>query len=529
MQSLTIYLIKEWIEKNKVIKGGLPYKNIQWIWNVYYKKTDSKIPQRCSFFWNEYFTDLKVSSLSWIFLSEVKWRLFALTFWQWWKYLLNKWVCEERFWFLVSLNSIKEDSLRSLDVVDLDSVWLQKRLQSVKPDFSDRFWFDVEKDLVRSITWLTKNEEKYWKILTWKDSLNARLNINISDLNSYLAICLERFTCDEYKENFPRIDNISEATPSKKVELDEVLIKELQKEQPENLYLTIPDIIDRSEFWYFSFKTWNNVELFQELEIKDFKKFLDENNIKYELDTIKKQKIYGIKNGEDFIFDHWNIYNCFHFEYYSSHENKTFILNWWKRYEINNDIVESVNKYYEEIPDMSLQFKIPDCEDKHADENEYNKEFSDINEALCLDKKLEHIPWESSFEVCDVYTKNKEFVHIKKYYGSPSLSHLFNQWYVSAKTFLDKSIRKKINDDLLTGIYKITDIDKQNISDYSVVFGIITKNAKLKRIPFFSKLTLMRTHKELSNIWYQVWLFFIEDKQNKTKTCKISKKTNLEN
>lgn len=51
----------------------------------------------------------------------------------------------------------------------------------------------------------------------------------------------------------------------------------------------------------------------------------------------------------------------------------------------------------------------------------------------------------SSIEVCDILTKDKELIHVKKNGSSSNLSHLFNQAAVSGETLLDSKFRKEAN------------------------------------------------------------------------------------
>jgi uncharacterized protein (TIGR04141 family) len=52
-------------------------------------------------------------------------------------------------------------------------------------------------------------------------------------------------------------------------------------------------------------------------------------------------------------------------------------------------------------------------------------------------------------EFCDVFSKGKELIHIKRYGGSATLSHLFYQGMASAEFFqMDLEYRKLIREKL---------------------------------------------------------------------------------
>jgi len=108
----------------------------------------------------------------------------------------------------------------------------------------------------------------------------------------------------------------------------------------------------------------------------------------------------------------------------------------------------------------------------------------------------------SQFEFSDLYSNDKKMIHIKRYSGSSVLSHLFSQGVNAAKAFLsDLEFRTKVNE-LLPKSFAIMPITKPSPERYEVVFGIISKTADALPValPFFSKLTLINSVKELTNL-----------------------------
>lgn len=523
--SFTIYLIKEWVKESEILnKKDLENTDITWVWKVYYKQGEKKTPKWMDFFWSENFEGIFSSNVSGAFIEKWWNRFFALVFWTWWRFLLNKWIHEERFWLKVTLNSVKKDSIKAVDVTNLEWNWLQSRIQSVKPNSSENFWFDIERDLVKAITWRSKDDTKYWTILTGKDSLNVRIKLDITELKSFLWILLEQYENKEYEKDFPWINSLYEIENIIDWKecywykfLNDKLIEEINKSEPEGVHLSIPDIIDWSDFWGFSYKTWKKKELVDNLSIVQFKKAIwDE--VKF--DDIKRKSIYLYSSLSETYKDHWKIKDCIYFEYHDDKKNQTYILTWWKWFKIKDSLVSDVNTYFKNI-DRNNEFTIIDYSDDHKDENEYNEAFAKENNCLALDKALTNIQWHSSFELCDILSPNKHLIHIKRYSGSSVLSHLFNQWFVSANYLLDKEIRRKVINNLkdkLIWDFEIKEDDRPNNTWYSIVYWIIKKdNWKEFDIPFFSKMTLMHIVKTLTNIWYKVSIFTIKDEKIKKK------------
>ena len=120
-------------------------------------------------------------------------------------------------------------------------------------------------------------------------------------------------------------------------------------------------------------------------------------------------------------------------------------------------------------------------------------------------------------EACDIFTKQKQFIHVKNKGQSAQLSHLFAQGKVSAECFSsDESFRKQIADIAVEkfGIETFDFSIKPSSNEYEVVYAIIDDkdsdiNAKL---PFFSKVNLMLTAQELERMHFKYSVCLIKRK-----------------
>ena len=123
-------------------------------------------------------------------------------------------------------------------------------------------------------------------------------------------------------------------------------------------------------------------------------------------------------------------------------------------------------------------------------------------------------------EFCDVYSNRKELIHIKRYGGSATLSHLFYQGVVSAEYFqMDVAYRKLIHDKLKPAFRNFDPNDRPERDEYHVVFAIISKSDKPLTMPFFSKVGIRHALRRLRGFGYQVSLAKIPV----TKSRKIKK------
>jgi uncharacterized protein (TIGR04141 family) len=111
----------------------------------------------------------------------------------------------------------------------------------------------------------------------------------------------------------------------------------------------------------------------------------------------------------------------------------------------------------------------------------------------------------SSVEFCDLFSKDKKLVHIKKYGGSSVLSHLFQQGVVSGESFLsDLHFRNEVNKKL-DDAYKLEDVGaRPNPSDYEICYAIMSDIPGELHIPFFSKVVMKNAVNRLQTYGYKV-------------------------
>lgn len=144
----------------------------------------------------------------------------------------------------------------------------------------------------------------------------------------------------------------------------------------------------------------------------------------------------------------------------------------------------------------------------HGRMNIYNQEVCKSNPQryFLMDRKTIRMGG-TPIEFCDIYTSDRQFVHVKKYSGSSVLSHLFFQGAVSAENFFNKEYREKVNEKLEDGFKVPT--ERITSSDYEVVFAIAKDNlqeGERPEIPFFSKVSFRSVVSRLRNFGYKVTL-----------------------
>ncbi|WP_228255482.1 TIGR04141 family sporadically distributed protein [Acinetobacter wuhouensis] len=162
---------------------------------------------------------------------------------------------------------------------------------------------------------------------------------------------------------------------------------------------------------------------------------------------------------------------------------------------------------------------------KQEREEDYNEFVVDADPNFCLmDKKNIRIGGAyDKLEHCDLIRNGNEFIHVKFYRSSSTLSHLFSQGFVAAEAFVkDQWYRNQLNPKLPLSMQLADPNMRPDPSNYRIVYAIATEKDIPKELPFFSKITLKNTLKTLRALNYKISLTAIKVDPIllKTKKCK---------
>ena len=503
---LSVYLIKEeYTSPNEILKNydQLEEEGIADVGSFFYKPTRNFKPEWIGkFFGDSIKADIVVSISSAVLLVHTRGKYFALTF-GYGHSLLNHGTWEERFGLKIAMNTIGHENIRSIDKKNMSIAPKLTREQVTKDTVFADFGIDIEQDLIQGITGKSI-DEKFGKTVTGKDALGVSIKVDISNIKPFLELCLEKYNEDRYKEHFGWIDNIYEVKDPKEIEkLNKKLINEIRKANLDRIWMAVPEIIEWQDVSEFKFKknSFGN-----DIDIPSYLNFLSESE-KQNLspETLKKQKIICISASSQGEKHSWSIYNCLYCEI-EKDKGKTNILSNGKWYQVENNFLREVSDSFNSLK-TPIGLNLPICNQKEH-EGDYNERaaIENPNNMYNMDKKMiYHGGVNQKIEFCDLFTKDKEMIHIKKSGTSSVLSHLFSQGSVSGELFyLDPEFRKKVNE-YLPNNYKLANVDKKpDPSDYKIIFAIISNSKKDIDIPFFSKVNIKNISKKLERYGYSV-------------------------
>jgi uncharacterized protein (TIGR04141 family) len=341
--------------------------------------------------------------------------------------------------------------------------------------------------------------------------------MELEELKEKLLLYLKAFDQKRYRDiGFAWVDNVGEVRDSVlKETLDFELVDAIKNNRLDHLHIAPPETTDWERVTGFCFsgikkKIDDHDNYLLNLDIRDY---LDEikpgTNL---LQKIKRNKLYVV-TADGVQFPICNIYNALVFQI--EFEDKTYILcsgNW---YQIDKSFFETVRKYIDENIKIS-DIELPKCPAQY-DEAEYNLLVAESSVNYCLmDKVMVSVEGgPKKIEACDIFTKDKQFIHVKNKGQSSQLSHLLSQGKVSAQCFIsDRLFRKQVYDHAIKKFNEqVFDFEvKPEPNDYEVVYAIIEKKEdfKISKLPFFTLVNLMITAQELDRIRMKYSVCFVK-------------------
>jgi uncharacterized protein (TIGR04141 family) len=208
----------------------------------------------------------------------------------------------------------------------------------------------------------------------------------------------------------------------------------------------------------------------------------------------------------------WSVWKCLVGQL--ALDGETYVLDEGDFFRVQDDYVLELNQFVDNLTSANISFP-NSTPTKH--EAVYNSEFANISDDyFLLDKRLVSIRAKTTpIEICDVLTKNRQLIHIKRHLGSSDLSHLFSQGLVSAellqsspefRTVVSRKIRSYVKGRSGFDCFSTSGFVA---SEFEIVFGIIERwkgKSCSEALPFFSKVNLREVANNLSSRGFKVAL-----------------------
>lgn len=477
----------------------------------YYCDSKKKVPKWKSYLdqWAEEEVDISEnSSNKAIMLVEISDRIMAVVF-GYGRSFLKEECIERNFGFKVALNIINPNKMRSVNAATIEDMVVTTQRQASYSTSQDEFDLNVTNDIMRGITG-EPYDEAYGNQISGKDSLVVTVYMELSELKEKLELYYTAFNDTRYKDiGFEWVDNISEVRDGILAEsLDGELCTAIENHITEHLHIAPPETTDWTHIIGFCYsgnrKKLDDPESYTlNLDITDYIENLRQDTAVGS--KIRRDKLFAM-NADGTPFAICSIYAAL--VYQTEYDNKNYILCAGTWYHIETSFFNQVNEYIRtQVPLSTLA--LPDCP-KNFHEGEYNALVTNSNKQFFLmDCKLLSVEGgPKKIESCDIYSMDKQFIHVKNKTQSAQLSHLFAQGKISAECFSsDITFRKQISEIVFheSGIEPFDYNLKPQSSEYEVVYAIIDdEESDLNtKLPFFSKVNLMLTAQELSRMHFK--------------------------
>ncbi|MGD8718898.1 MAG: TIGR04141 family sporadically distributed protein [Candidatus Zixiibacteriota bacterium] len=462
--------------------------------------------------------DLRNSSSAAVLFVKVKergrgFRLFAFTFGTG-RFLLKPEALEERFGLRTVLSAVNPERIKSVDAKTVDEITLHTIKQTSQQTSFEGFGLDVSRDLLRAATGEPKDLDFAKQIVGSSEALSFFSRMDAGSLGDKCKQILKYYKSESYKDRFAWIDSFGFVKDKDTIsQLQDNLINALKTGDTEKIHIAPPEYIppDRAPGFKFSLE---EESITYDLDIVSYLETVEDKE-KITVNFLKNQHLYAISSDADTIYSSWKLYDCVVFE--TTLSNKFFVLTGGDWFKVEADFVESVDTFVE--PFLNQDFALP-AANPGEEEGVYNSRVSESEGLLLLDRKT--VRWFGSttpVEVCDLFSRDKQFIHVKRKTRSSTLSHLFAQGSVSAEAFLiSADFRRDVlgiieNDDSSFSRYLLDDpVLRLTTSDYHVVYAIIARPRRSwpQWLPFFSRVNFRQTAERLMAFGYNVSILLID-------------------
>lgn len=520
--TFSIYLLKPGFDSGNSLKDDHALEST----------TASKLPD-CVFYlldsvpkppwWKDYFglsNPLEQVSKGALAFLTANSRNFVLSFGHVYHHLKDE-CYEYDFGLRVTLNCVDPEKLKSTDIVEPGA---SRRRRTQTPAATDLTYFDIDRDgaIIKSLVGIVKDEHKvFFQHATGSSNLRLSSALEPHRLKELCEKLLLLYQSDVYKASFPDIHNIEPVRDPKKIELLNVELLKALKEKREELYLTVPDILNYSEGLLVSFAGEGESLNYPDLFTSQYFEYLEQNDFDLNEITIEKLKSHRLTliddNGR--VKESYSILKCIAVDIETPGDNLSYHLcdgNW---YRVEKDYITKLQSYLDPcFEDLSL---LPF---KHDTEGKYNLAVeADDGRFLCLDKT--NISPRGNVEPCDLYTVTNDLAvlyHVKVSTRSALLSHLFNQG-INAIELIESEdeARNRLKahvENRLGANNRETYLAPIDQNKFKVVYAIITaknKANKSKNLPLFSRISLMRSIKTLKLMKIPGAYCFVQDDSEK--------------
>lgn len=383
--------------------------------------------------------------ISAVLLLERGDKIFALTF-GFGRHLLDPDAVESDFGLRTAAGLIDPAAIASVDSRAFEATVLQVRRQSSRGTGTRGIGLDVGREMLRAIAGELLDETLGTRV-TGSDSLGLTAALDADELGPRLDTLGDAYSEHRYTRSFSYLDRWRRlrATDPVAAQLDQLLLARLERRwetiqagaNPAHLpgasgdvVLTVPQIIEYNSSGFLTSRERGVVPH----PFPDLDAYLQHIDHAPSIADLRRNHDLLLMAGEPFAIEgQWPLYNALTMDL--EHGDESYVLmdgTWWR---VDGEYQARIN---ERIADIPIASWLPDF-DPFEDERDYNERVvtdAPDDRGLIDRSTARYEDEEGGVEPCDVFTKDRNFVHVKRMTGSAAMSHLFAQALVGARLFL---------------------------------------------------------------------------------------------
>lgn len=443
---LSIYLFRDDVKsfdgliQDKHLKGTAKYtklklrknKTLPYTCEAYVQSNKQTEPKWTGFLGTHFDLsqiDLLNSTSSFVLLLTTGKRFLAVTFGYGFT-ALDRSKIEPRFGLMVALNELAANEIRTLDTHTADVITRQRRTHVSVASPVSEFGINTNIDWVRFVSG-KPGSAAFAKNVSGADSLAINCNCQLDDVGAKCTELLKRFKDTAYQKKFPFVDHfqpLPKDDPLLPV-LDAALDTAVANRSTDRISVTYPDLAltDNDQLAVYRIGSGHAKWDLEEVTLQDVYAFIhDEVGGDTPLD---KCWIIGLNDQEAAVSKKYSLRDYFVFE--TEHGGHTYLLSLGHWFRVSKDYIDEVRKRVAALPDVTVQLA-PIAIHHGEDEGDYNIRLATTKKWLLMDKDTFKVGSYDKIEICDLLTKDRQFICVKKMKSSATLSHLFAQASVSA-------------------------------------------------------------------------------------------------
>lgn len=424
-----------------------------------------------------------------------------------------------------------ETGIKRLQTAAHEAISVQMERQASAGTSLGGFSIDLDAENIRTLSGIARGEfREQIANVRGKDQITFRLpqddELEWASLAEYIDLLEARSLSRDYENTeFRDFDRFRlETDPEVTDQLDELVAASIEARDFERLHLAPPEFIDEDDALFAYRPRAEDGELpqlFEDLSIVDLINQPRRRLADMTADRIKSWKIYRYDSERDFLYKYSSAYRCLVAEV--SLDERTFILSGGHWREVSQMLIEEVENYLtDEISVVERDFlpsnvNIYDAVTRKNRESVYCRTVSENFEQIyCFDQSNIVVAGRAQYEICDLFSLDKEFVQAKRYSsGSASITHLFLQSRFYAHAFSTdretcRDMRRWLAQDTnewnagknKAGFLALIPQDRQDVveQDYTIIFCILHTSAEmdLDDLPFMARYELSKSHRFLT-------------------------------